>query len=92
MNGSRIPRFFWRMMVLGIIGAGVLLSLFYGQYIWLTKQITSASNDERRVWREQSFERRARADLHAIADRLPLEAGTADAAALGQSLDRARRD
>ena len=49
------------MMVLGTIGAAVVLLLFYGQYVWLTKQITTASNDDRRILLEQSFERRARA-------------------------------
>ncbi|NNL62639.1 MAG: EAL domain-containing protein [Woeseiaceae bacterium] len=76
-------------MVIGIIGAGVVLALFYGQYIWLTKQMASASNGEHGMLLEQSFERRALADLHAIANQLRFEPGAADAAVLSQALDRA---
>jgi hypothetical protein len=89
MIGGRIPKFFWHTMMLGIVGAVVVLSLFYGQYIWLTKQMTSASNGEHAQLLEESFERRARADLQAIADGLPPGPDAADAAVLSRTLDRA---
>ncbi len=76
MIGSRIPRFVFYVTTLGVIVAAIMLSMFYGQYRWLANQIVSTSYDEHRTLLEGSFERRMRAELHAIADLLP---GTPDA-------------
>ena len=74
---------------LGIAGAAIMLSLFYSQYWWLANQIESASYAEQRSLLEASFERRARADLHAIAHRLPDDLADVDTRIIRQELDRA---
>ncbi len=47
-----------------------MLSMFYGQYRWLANEITTASATEHNTLLAESFERRARANLHGIADEL----------------------
>ena len=79
MIGSRIPRFLLYATTLGVVVAAIMLSMFYGQYRWLAHQITATSYEEHRVLLEGSFERRLRADLHAIADTLPVESGDENA-------------
>lgn len=88
MIGSRIPRFLLYATTLGVIVAAIMLSMFYGQYRWLANQIVSTSSDEHRALLEASFERRMRADLHAIADMLPADA-TAEPDAMSNTLSRA---
>ena len=85
MIGSRIPRFFLYATVLGVIVAGVMLSMFYGQYRWLANQIVATSFEEHRTLLEASYERRMRAQLHAIANDLPIDSG-ADPDALRDAL------
>ena len=87
MIGSRIPRFLLYATTLGVIVAAIMLSMFYGQYRWLARQLVTTSYEEHRVLLEASFERRLRADLHAIADTLPVENG--DENALLNALRRA---
>ncbi|MBT8107578.1 MAG: EAL domain-containing protein [Gammaproteobacteria bacterium] len=87
MIGSRIPRFLLYATTLGVIVAAIMLSMFYGQYRWLARQLVATSYEEHRVLLEASFERRLRADLHAIADMLPVDAG--DENALLTGLERA---
>jgi len=89
MIGSRIPRFILYATVLGAVVAAIMLSMFYGQYRWLARQIMSTSFEEHRTLLEESFERRARADLHAIADGLPGNLDADNAAAVTAALNRA---
>jgi diguanylate cyclase (GGDEF)-like protein len=89
MIGSRFPRLLLHAAALGIAGAAIMLSLFYGQYWRLANQIESASYEEHRSLLEASFERRSRADLHAIADRLPDDLTDIDARTIQQQLNRA---
>ena len=88
MIGSRIPRFIVYATVLGTIVAVIMLSMFYGQYRWLARQIMSTSFEEHRALLQESFERRARADLHAIADALPGNLDTGNATAVTAALNR----
>lgn len=88
MIGSRIPRFTLYATVLGTVVAVVMLSMFYGQYRWMADQIMSTSFDEHRTLLEASFERRARSQLHAIADAVAPELGTDDSLAVTSSLNR----
>jgi diguanylate cyclase (GGDEF)-like protein/PAS domain S-box-containing protein len=88
MIGTRIPRFPLYAMALGVIVAGIMLSMFYGQYRWLANQIVSTSHEEHRALLEASFERRMRAELHAIADILP-EDSTGNQNAVLDTLGRA---
>ena len=76
-------------IALGIAGAAIMLSLFYGQYWWLANQIESVSYDEHRELLETSFERRSRSDLHAFADRLPDDLADIDTDTIQQELNRA---
>jgi len=92
MIGSRIPRFLLYATMLGAVVAAIMLTLFFAQYRWLANQIVTASYDEHRALLEQSFERRARADLHRVADNLPLGSGSPDAALLNRALNRALAD
>ena len=89
MIGNRIPRFLLYATALGAVVAVVMLTLFYGQYRWLASQIVSASYEEHRVLLQGSFERRARAELHRIADQLPAGSGAVSATALYSALNRA---
>ena len=66
-----------------------MLSLFYGQYRWLANQIESTSYEEHRSLLEASFERRSRADLHAVAHRLPDDLTGVDTRTIRQELNRA---
>src|SRR5210317_576856 len=89
MIGSRIPRLLLHAIALGIGGAVIMLSLFYGQYWWLANQIESTSYEEHRGLLEASFERRSRADLHAVAHRLPDDLTGVDTRTIHQELNRA---
>ena len=88
MIGSRIPRFILYATVLGTAVAVLMLSMFYGQYRWLARQIMSTSYEEHRALLEQSYERRARAELHAIADSLPSELDAGNSIAVAATLNR----
>ena len=89
MIGSRIPRLALYSAVLGTVVAAIMLSMFYGQYRWLARQIMATSYEEHRTLLEESYERRARAELHAISDALPFDAEAADANAMPVALNRA---
>jgi len=66
-----------------------MLSMFYGQYWWLADQIESVSYEEHRIVLEASFERRSRADLHAVAHRLPADLADIGTTTIHQELNRA---
>jgi len=68
MNGSRIPRYVVFATALGVSVALVLLSMFYVQYRWLAQEIVISGSAEHNTFLAQSFERRARAQVHAAAD------------------------
>jgi diguanylate cyclase (GGDEF)-like protein/PAS domain S-box-containing protein len=89
MIGVPFPRILVLATVVGIVAAGVMLSLFYGQYRWLANQLVSTSEDNHRALLEASYERRVRADLHAIADSLPDDVEARSADDLSASLDEA---
>ena len=88
MIGSRIPRFFLYATVLGTVVAAIMLSMFYGQQRWLARQIMSTSNEEHLVLLQASFERRSRAELHAIANALPDDVTNSEAHSLVAALNR----
>ncbi len=86
MSGSKIPRFLFYATALAIAVAAIMLSLFYGQYHWLANQIVTTSYEEHRTLLEASYERRMRAQLHAMADSLPEDP---DSVQVGNALSRA---
>ncbi len=70
----------------------VMLSAFFLQYRWLADEITSTSAAEHNAFLAESFERRARSDMHRLADDI-LEAGpTADRDTLLRLLNQAISD
>src|SRR5210317_162696 len=89
MIGIRVPRLLLHLIALGMAGAAIMLSLFYGQYWWLANQIEAVSYEEHRSLLEASFERRSRADLHAVAHRLPDDLAAIDTNSIYQELNRA---
>ena len=89
MIGTRIPRFPLYATALGVIVAGIMLSMFYGQYRWLANQIVSTSYEEHRTLLEASFERRMRAELHVIAEIIPAADSAGDPNAVSNTLRQA---
>jgi len=67
MIGNRTHRLFLVVLALGISVAGIMLSVFYAQYQWLARQIVETSAAEYDQLVRDSFERRARAQMHAAA-------------------------
>jgi diguanylate cyclase (GGDEF)-like protein/PAS domain S-box-containing protein len=75
MIGNKIPRYLWLVLALGASVAVIMLSMFYAQYRWLASEITEASVAEHGRLLDESLERRSRAQLHVIADRLAATPG-----------------
>jgi diguanylate cyclase (GGDEF)-like protein/PAS domain S-box-containing protein len=88
MIGSKIPRYVVFATALGAAVAIVLLSMFYVQYRWLAQEIVISGAAEHNTLLAQSFERRARAQVHEAADMLLIDAGSERdiAASLNRSL------
>lgn len=70
-----LPRYVILVTTLSVVVIGLMLSIFYGQYRWLVAGIVGASVGQHDTSLSASFERRARGQLHRIADSL----STADA-------------
>ncbi len=88
MAGRILPRYLILVSTLTLVGIGIMLSIFYGQYRWLTSGIVASSVEQHEESLSASFERRARGQLHRIADTLAESADPgADAARI--ILDRA---
>lgn len=75
MTGRVLPKYLILVSSLTLVGIGMMLSIFYGQYRWLTAGIVASSVEQHEESLAASFERRARGQLHNIADNL---AGTID--------------
>ena len=68
---SRIrPIYVVLVATLIVVVTGLMLSIFYGQYRFLTSQIVTSSVEQHDTALAASFERRARGQLHRIADSL----------------------
>ncbi len=70
MIGNRTPRLFLLAALLSVAVAGSMLSVFYGQYRWLARQIVDTGAAEYSQLDRDSFERRSRSRLHTAADSL----------------------
>lgn len=79
------------MATLTLVGIGVMLAIFYGQYRWLTTGIVSRSVEQHGQSLAASFERRARGQLFRIAITLA-ENGAGDLQEVRRTLDRAIAD
>jgi|GEM_PF-623837 len=88
MAGRILPRYLILVSTLTLVGIGIMLSIFYGQYRWLTSGIVASSVEQHGESLAASFERRARGQLHSIADTLS-KSDMNDALAARSILDRA---
>ena len=88
MAGKILSRYLVLVSIIALLGIGVILSIFYGQYHWVTSGIVSSSVEQHGVSLAASFERRARGQLYRIADSISeSRLGGADDARV--TLDRA---
>jgi len=92
MIGKKIPRFLRMGLTLGIAVGVIMLSMFYGQYRWLANEIVAASAEQHDAFLYASFERRVRAQLHAMADEFALEIGAPDSPSVNTILNRLTTD
>ena len=88
MIGSKFPRNLLFALVLGSTVTAALLSMFYVHYRWLTGAIVEESTAAHELLLRDSFERRARADMHAIADEFAATVDLADSADVERTLNR----
>jgi diguanylate cyclase (GGDEF)-like protein/PAS domain S-box-containing protein len=87
MASRILPRYLILVSILTVVVIGLMLSIFYGQYRWLTAGIVDASVGQHHSSLAASFERRARGQLHRIADSLSA-AQANDLALISSLLDR----
>ena len=88
MIGNKLPQNLLSGLALGVGVGAIMLALFYGQYHWLASELVSSSSAEHEVFLRASFERRMRAQLHGVADRIAAEIETDEAHTLPMVLDR----
>ena len=88
MIGSKIPRHLLLGLTLGIAVSVIMLSVFYGQYRWLANEVLGAGIAQHEAVLHASFERRARVQMHALADQVALETDSAAGADVPAVLDR----
>lgn len=68
MTGRILPRYLLLATILATVVVGIMLSMFYGQYQWLARGLVDSSVVEHNESLAASFENRARAQLHRVAD------------------------
>jgi diguanylate cyclase (GGDEF)-like protein/PAS domain S-box-containing protein len=89
MIGRVLPRYLILAAALTLVVIGAMLSLFYGQYRWLATDIVARSVEEHDAILEGSFEGRARAQLHRIADSVAASVDQKDSASISLLLEDA---
>lgn len=82
MTSKVLPRYLILASTLVIVVVGIMLSMFYGQYRWLASSIVKTSVEQHNVILSASHERRARAQLHRVADAVTKVYPGADQAAM----------
>ncbi len=88
MIGSKLPQNLLSGLALGVGVGAIMLALFYGQYHWLASELVSSSAAEHDIVLRASFERRMRAQLHGMADRVAAEIEADNAKQLNVVLER----
>lgn len=91
MAGRILSRYLILMSIIALLGIGVILSVFYGQYRWVTSGMVSSSVEQHDTALAGSFERRARGQLYRIANSIA-ESNNVNAEAARTTLDRAIAD
>jgi diguanylate cyclase (GGDEF)-like protein/PAS domain S-box-containing protein len=72
MAGKILPKYLILMSTLALVGTAIMLSIFYGQYRWLTADIVASSVEHHEESLAASFERRAQARLDDVADNISI--------------------
>ena len=80
MASRILSRYLILMSIIALLGIGVILSVFYGQYRWVTSGMVSSSVEHHGAALSGSFERRARGQRQQI----PNKAGPTLRPQLGQ--------
>ena len=91
MIGKKIPRYVLFATTLGVAVAVIMLSMFYVQYRWLARQIVETGSEAHDSFLAESFERRARAQVHAAADMFAAQTNTSRSTTVAASLNRILR-
>ena len=89
MIGSKFPRHLLLLLALGFAIGVIMLSMFYGQYRWLANEIITTSANEYDASLRVSFERRVRAQIHAVANLMAFETDTLNSPSVLRTLNRA---
>lgn len=89
MIGSKFPRHLLLLLALGFAIGVIMLSMFYGQYRWLANEIITTSANEYNASLRVSFERRVRAQIHAVANLMAFETDTLNSPSVLRTLNRA---
>ncbi len=89
MIGNRFPRFLLLATTLSVLVVGVVLAIFYGQYRWLSEEISATSSDEHYEVLQGTFERNAEWQLSLVGDALMTGVTDGDSAAWPALLNRA---
>jgi PAS domain S-box-containing protein len=64
MAGRVLPRYLILVSTLTLVGIGFMLTIFYGQYRWLTSGIVASSVEQHGDSLAESFERQSRGQLY----------------------------
>ena len=70
MSSKRLPRFLLIAAATAAAITAIMLSVFFVQYRWLANELTETSAAEHNALLNESFERRARAQMHSVADNI----------------------
>ena len=91
MAAKTLSRYLSLVTIIALVGIGVMLSIFYGQYRWVTSGIVNSSVAQHGDSLAASFERRARGQLYRVANSISESTVSSDAGTQ-QLLERAVAD
>jgi len=89
MIGKRFPRVWLLAVALSVAAAGIMLTMFYGQYHWLADEIVTASTEQHFELMKSGFERRSHSTIRSMASNLSAAGIVEDADAVQNLMDRA---
>ena len=92
MIGSKIPRYLFLLITLGVSVAVVMLAMFYAQYRSLANEITTISSERHEEFLRESFAVNAEGEMHALADHIAMTADPASPDSVVNYLNRALRE
>ncbi len=92
MIASKVPRYLLAAAAVGVAVTLIMLSVFYAQYRSLAREIVTTSAADYETLLAASFERRARARLHDVADKLLAGTDAGDTITIVNRLEQAIAD